>query len=82
MNYENLTNDIVKNHSLNFIGGLVLSNHEIDILRKYNIDYETCKDMKELIFILNEYLYDQNQTDLEEIAMTISERDYYQNTNK
>lgn len=78
MNYENMINKIVNDNSLNYIGNLILNNHEIQVLEQYNINYKNCKDMKELLFILEEY----EDEELDEIIMSISERDYYRNSNK
>ena len=38
--------------------------------------------MKDLIFLLEDYLNDIEDNELEEILMSISERDYYKNSNK
>ena len=81
MNLDDL-NKIVNDNSLNFINNLILSNYEIDVLDKYNIDYKKCLDMKELIFMLDNYVLNSDNLEIEEILMTISERDYYKNTNK
>ena len=78
MNYENMINKIVNDNSLNYIGNLILNNHEIQVLEQNNINYKNCKDMKELLFILEEY----EDEELDEIIMSISERDYYRNSNK
>ena len=78
MNYENMINKIVNDNSLNYIGNLILNNHEIQVLEQNNINYKNCKDMKELLFILEEY----EDEEIDEIIMSISERDYYRNSNK
>ena len=53
---------------LNNVNGLLLTNREIEVLDRYKIPYKNCHD------IVDE--------DLDYISSTISERDYYQNTNK
>lgn len=78
MNYENMINKIINDNSLNYIDNLILNNHEIQVLEQYNINYKNCKDMKELLFILEEY----EDEEIDEIIMSISERDYYKNSNK
>ena len=78
MNIDKIIND----NSLNLVGDLILSNYEIDILEKYNIDYRKCLDMKDLIFILDNYSLNNLNPEIDEILMSISERDYYHNTNK
>ena len=53
-----------------------------DIDFEYNIEYEKCINLKELIFYIEDILQEEDLSDLEEIEKSISERDYYENTNK
>ena len=71
-------------NSFQNINGMMLTNHEIDILKKYKIDYLNCKSLKEIIFEIEEILNDMDIVDeeLDYISNSISERDYYLNTNK
>ena len=62
--------------------GLLLSNNDVSILDKYNIDYKNCIDLKSLIYYIEEILNEESFDDLEEISLSISERDYYENTHK
>lgn len=65
--------------------GLMLTSREIDILNRYNIDYKSCLSLKEIIYKVEDVLdecYDGDYDDLESVSSTISERDYYLNTNK
>ena len=74
--------DFVGN-SLNNVNGLLLTNKEIEILDRYNIDYKKCISLKEVIYLIENTLDEEEDTeDLELISHSISERDYYQNTNK
>ena len=75
-------NKIINDNSLNYVDNLILNNHEISILDRYDIYYKRCVDMKDLIFLLEDYLNDIEDNELEEILMSISERDYYKNSNK
>ena len=61
---------------------LYLTNKEIEVLEKYDIDYHT--SIEELLFTLDEILNDSNgeYTDLEEVSNSISEFNYYHNINK
>ncbi len=85
-NIDELVNTIDFNKGkFNDIGnGILLTNKEIEVLDRYNIPYKKCTSLKDIIFeiesIINEL--DIMDEDLEEISMSISERDYYQNTNK
>jgi hypothetical protein len=64
--------------------GLMLTNREIEVLDRYNIKYNNCQSLKEILFEVEEVLNDMDIVDeeLDYISSTISERDYYQNTNK
>ena len=69
---------------LNNINGLLLTNREIEVLDKYKIPYKNCSDLKQVLFEIEEVISDMDivEDDLDYISSTISERDYYQNTNK
>ena len=72
-----------KSNSINDINGLLLTNKEIEILDRYNIDYKKCISLKEVIYLIEDTLdLEEDSEDLELISQSISERDYYQNTNK
>ena len=66
------------------INGLMLTNKEIIVLDKYKINYKNCNSLKEIIYEVEDILNDIDIIDeeLDLVAMTISERDYYQNSNK
>lgn len=76
--------DFSSNSFVNVGNGLMLTNREIDILKQYKIDYTRCKSLKEVLFEIEEIIQDMDIVDeeLDYISSTISERDYYQNTNK
>ncbi|MCI5521048.1 MAG: hypothetical protein MR411_00310 [Tenericutes bacterium] len=65
---------------------IYLNNREMQILKMYDIDFQNCVDMNDLLFkidnVLND-LYDNSDIeDLEWVSSSISERNYYMNTNK
>ena len=65
---------------------IYLNNKEMQILKMYDIDFQNCVDMNDLLFkidnVLND-LYDNSDIeDLEWVSTSISERNYYMNTNK
>ena len=68
-------------NTLNNYNGLILSNKEIEILDKYNINYRKCSNMKDLIFLIDEELNIEENSELEEISISISDRDYYMSNN-
>ena len=65
-------------------GKLLLTNHEIEVLDRYDINYSKCNSLKEVLFEVEEILGDMDivDEDLDLVSQSISERDYYQNTNK
>lgn len=81
---EKLTNEI--NFEENFIGynqkGIVLTNKEIDVLKRNEIDYEKYTSVSELLYDIDEILSYTDDEELEVVSENISERNYYLNTNK
>ena len=73
-----------ESNKFNNINGLMLTNREIEVLDRYNINYKSCTTLKEIIFQIEDLIQDMDivEEDLDYISGTISERDYYQNTNK
>ena len=63
---------------------IVPVNKEIEVLERYNIPYKNCHNLKDIIFEIENLINDLDIVDeeLEDISASISERDYYQNTNK
>ena len=64
--------------------GLFLTNKEVQVLEQYKIPYQNCHSLKEILFEIEEVLNDMDIVDeeLDMVSSSISERDYYQNTNK
>ena len=73
-----------ESNKFNNINGLMLTNREVEVLDRYNINYKNCTNLKEIIFQIEDLIQDMDivEEDLDYISGTISERDYYQNTNK
>ena len=65
---------------------IYLNNREMQILKMYDIDFQNCVDMNDLLFkidnVLNDLYYNSDIEDLEWVSTSISERNYYMNTNK
>ncbi|MDD6272292.1 MAG: hypothetical protein PUA90_02085 [bacterium] len=62
--------------------GLFLSEYQIEVLKKYNIDIDKISTINDLIFQIDEILEDGDCEDLEVVANELSEFYYYANTNK
>lgn len=66
--------------------GLLLSDEQIEILTRHNIDYEKYMTLSSLIFKIEEYINEVESymdiTDIDELSKELSEQNYYNNTNK
>ena len=62
--------------------GIYLSDNQISILNQYGFNYQKYSNIKSLIFDIDEYLNETYEEDLENVLETLSEFDYYHNTNK
>lgn len=86
INIEELTKEI--NNQEKFMkrrdNGLLLTDEQINILDKYNINYNQYNSLSSLIYEIEEYLNDDEceSDDLEWVSKELSEINYYQNTNK
>ena len=74
----NKTHEDLKLNRIN--DNLYLTNKEIEVLERYDINYNTT--IEELMFNLEEILNENDYEDLEEVSNSISEFNYYHNTNK
>lgn len=80
-----ISNMDFESNKLQDIGnGLFLTNKEVQVLEQYKIPYQNCHSLKEILFEIEEVLNDMDIVDeeLDMVSSSISERDYYQNTNK
>lgn len=70
----------------NFIGynknDIILSNKEMEVLKRNEIDYENIDTISRLLTEIDEVLLDNDDEELESVSLSISERNYYVNTNK
>lgn len=65
--------------------GFLIPYYDINVLNKYSIDYQSCTSLKQLIFLIDYQLKNYNQEeqeDLEEVLIHLSETYYYQETKK
>ena len=62
--------------------GIFLSKKEMKVLDKYNIDYKNKVSLKSILFEIEDILSEESLEDLDLVSETISERVYYNNTNK
>lgn len=62
--------------------GIYLSDFQIQILKQYGFSYQKYSNAKSLIFDIEEYLNENYEEDLENVVDSLSEFNYYHNTNK
>lgn len=81
---NNLIKDIYNDKNMSKMrgNGIYLSDNDVDILNKYDIDYKKYSSLSNLIFDIEEVLNEEVYDDLEEISKKLSEFNYYNNTNK
>ena len=85
---NNIIKDILNN--INFLdnklikvnNNLYLTKSQIDILKRYNIDYETSNSLRDLMIKIEDINMYENNEELEILLDNLSERNYYENTNK
>ena len=90
MNINELTTDeieelaglseIDKNFLKTRKNGLLLTDNQVSLLERYNIDSEKCTSMTELMYLIDEAGEDDDELDY--LAEQLAERNYYENVNK
>ena len=60
----------------------MLRDEEINILERNGIHYERVSNLSELIYEIEEALNEEENDELENLQVELSERNYYENTNK
>lgn len=81
---SSIENDFTANSFVNMPNGLMLTNREISVLRRNNINISKCFTLKQILYEIEEVISDSDYVDeeLDYVSSSIAERDYYQNTNK
>lgn len=74
--------DFESNSLVKINNKLYLTNYQIEILNKYNIDYKSLGNLSSIIYVAEEILEEDDYEDLDEIIRELAERNYYENTNK
>lgn len=85
LNIDELTKEVYDDKSMLKMkgNGIYLSDNDVQILKKYNINYEKYSSLNSLIFEIEEILNEEiDADDLEQISSKLSELNYYNNTNK
>lgn len=82
-NINELLNDIDfnKNKLVKVNEKLYLTNYQIEVLNKYEIDFQNL-NLSSIIFLGEEILEEDDYDDLDEVIRELAERNYYETTNK
>lgn len=85
LDIDSLTKDVYNDKSMIKMrgNGIYLSDNQIEVLKRYDIDYKKYISLNSLIFEIEEILNEKvDASDLEEVSSRLSELNYYNNTNK
>ena len=62
--------------------GLMLSDIDIEILKRNGINYQEANSLENLIFMIEEALEEEENEELEDLNIKLGEYNYYNYTNK
>lgn len=81
---KNILNNInFENNKLIQINkNLYLTNNQIETLKRYNIEYETSNNIRDLMLKIENIIDYEDIEELELLLDKLSERQYYEETNK
>ena len=85
LDIDSLTKDVYNDKSMIKMrgNGIYLSDNQIEVLKRYDIEYKKYISLNSLIFEIEEILNEEvDASDLEEVSSRLSELNYYNNTNK
>ena len=84
MDINNLLKDIdfEKNKLVKINDRLSLTNYQIEVLKRNDINPENYTSLNEIIFVGEEVYEDTLDEELDYILSQLSERNYYENTHK
>ncbi len=85
LDINELTKDVYNDKSMIKMrgNGIYLSDNQIEVLNRYNIDYKKYNSLSSLIFEIEEILNEEvDVDDLEDVSDKLSELNYYNNTEK
>ncbi len=83
-NLKDLTSEIdfKKNKLIKVNENILLTNYQIDVLKRNGIDVNNAPSIKHIIFEASEIYEDTLDEELDEVIDQLCERNYYENTNK
>ncbi len=82
----NLNDDEIMGGEKSFLkrreNGLMLSDNDIEILKRNNINYLEANSLESLIFMIEEALEEEENEELDNLNIKLGEYNYYNYTNK
>ena len=82
----NLSDDEIMGNEKSFLkrreNGLMLSDNDIEILKRNGIDYLRATNLASLIFMVEEALEEEEDEELESLNIKLGEYNYYNYTEK
>lgn len=82
----NLLDDEIMGTDKSFLkrreNGLMLSDNDIEVLKRNNINYLEYSSLEELIFAISESLEEEENDELDTLNIKLGEYNYYNYTNK
>ena len=83
MDLETLINNAINDNSLVKINDKIyLTKYQIAVLERFHIEYNSCSDIKEILFLIDDYLETDYEEELDELAKSLQEFSYYNFTHK
>lgn len=83
MDLEALINNAINDNSLVKINDKIyLTKYQIAVLERFHIEYNSCSDIKEILFLIDDYLESDYEEELDELAKSLQEFSYYNFTHK
>lgn len=84
LDIKNIINNMdFESNSLNKVNkDLSLTKYQITVLEKFNIKYKDALNLSEIIYMANEVYNENLDEELDLVLEELSERNYYENTNK
>jgi len=84
INIDELVKNVYNDNSMLKMrgNGIYLSDNDIIVLNRYNINYKKYSSLKSLIFDIEQILNEEEIKELEDISKKLSEINYYEYTNK
>lgn len=81
---KNIINNInfEDNKLIKINNNLYLTNNQIDILNRYGIEYKTANNLRDLMVKIENIIDYEDIEELELLLDKLSERQYYEETNK